>query len=813
MTRSYRRPAIPRRPGEEQAERFVLDIEPAPAPAKPPKPFGDLMRADPDEIRAIARTLWPHLEKQQRWRRDTGLRDLFEHLLEFPGDTWQQRWEASGSDRERTNLPDRLFPDDQKRRFHLIAGIRTAFCMRIIQPSLVGFRANRFGKYPEAFRSLQGDPLLDTYFREVEARTHIPRIHRLTALFDVCCALTCQGIELADLTPSALLHYATESARLGLTVNAKGATTRFAGRLAWEILREMGHFPPSTPPSLRALLYSRPASNEELVDRYGVRNQDIRDLLIAYLDHRRTDADYRSLEGLARMLAGQFWSAIEKINPAQSTLQLDQVTYDQWRESINWLDAKPGTPPRPRKDPHGILIVVRALYADIQTWAVEDPATWARWAAPCPIPRGDLRGHNQRRRRVKERIDNRIRIRQPLLPALVSYVETEYDLARELLARGGAIQVGGTFAFGGSDYERVTIRQDVYDPERILVRLRVIATGELLNVDAREEACFWRWAAVEVLRLSGCRIEELCELSHLSIRQYQRPNGEVIALLVIAPSKTDRERVIPMSAELFHVVAQIIRRLTSGGNPVPLLHRYDPLEHRWTEPMPFLFQRQIGPSRNVVSRGTVLDWLKDICEELGEVNPAFRDMHFTPHDFRRLFASELANSGLPIHIGAALLGHLSIETFRGYVTVCDEDLVRHYQAHLEKRRTLRPPEEYREVTADEWNDFQEHFDKRKVELGGCARPHGTGCQHEFACVRCPMLNINPKMLPRLEEIEQDLLDRRARAEQEAWLGEIEGIDLTLTFLRQKREQTQRLARLTQAGPVPLTLEAPSPRPN
>ena len=65
-----------------------------------------------------------------------------------------------------------------------------------------------------------------------------------------------------------------------------------------------------------------------------------------------------------------------------------------------------------------------------------------------------------------------------------------------------------------------------------------------------------------------------------------------------------------------------------------------------------------------------------------------------------------------------------------------------------------------------------------------------------------MLNINPKMLPRLNEIEVDLLARRSRAEQEGWLGEVEGIDLTLTFLRQKREQTQRLARI---APVDLGL--------
>ncbi|GAA3372290.1 hypothetical protein GCM10017744_103230 [Streptomyces antimycoticus] len=56
-----------------------------------------------------------------------------------------------------------------------------------------------------------------------------------------------------------------------------------------------------------------------------------------------------------------------------------------------------------------------------------------------------------------------------------------------------------------------------------------------------------------------------------------------------------------------------------------------------------------------------------------------------------------------------------------------------------------------------------------------------------------MLHINPKMLPRLAELEADLLDRRARAEAEHWIGEIEGIDLTLTFLRAKRDETQRRA--------------------
>ena len=78
---------------------------------------------------------------------------------------------------------------------------------------------------------------------------------------------------------------------------------------------------------------------------------------------------------------------------------------------------------------------------------------------------------------------------------------------------------------------------------------------------------------------------------------------------------------------------------------------------------------------------------------------------------------------MPIHIGAALLGHLDLETTRGYVAVFNEDVTRHYQAHLQRRRRMRPPDEYLPVTDDEWTEFEAHFDKRKVELGAtCGQP-------------------------------------------------------------------------------------------
>ncbi|MFJ3897560.1 recombinase [Streptomyces sp. NPDC090083] len=69
-----------------------------------------------------------------------------------------------------------------------------------------------------------------------------------------------------------------------------------------------------------------------------------------------------------------------------------------------------------------------------------------------------------------------------------------------------------------------------------------------------------------------------------------------------------------------------------------------------------------------------------------------------------------------------------------------------------------------------------------------------------------MLQVNPKTLPRLEEVEKDLIMRRKRAEEEQWLGEIEGIDLTLTFLRTKQAEAIRSRRRTTVD-----LGLPQPR--
>jgi hypothetical protein len=53
-------------------------------------------------------------------------------------------------------------------------------------------------------------------------------------------------------------------------------------------------------------------------------------------------------------------------------------------------------------------------------------------------------------------------------------------------------------------------------------------------------------------------------------------------------------------------------------------------------------------------------------------------------------------------------------------------------------------------------------------------PQLTGFQAKFreACVRCPLLRVDPAQKPRLEEIHVNLIDRLAEAKQQGWFGEV-----------------------------------------
>ena len=82
-------------------------------------------------------------------------------------------------------------------------------------------------------------------------------------------------------------------------------------------------------------------------------------------------------------------------------------------------------------------------------------------------------------------------------------------------------------------------------------------SGRRRNLNFEEDKAFWGWALIEVLRHTGVRIEELTELTHRSFVAYTLPStGEVIPLLQVTPSKTDKERLLVVSPELGEVLTR-----------------------------------------------------------------------------------------------------------------------------------------------------------------------------------------------------------------------------------------------------------------
>jgi integrase len=715
---------------------------------------------------------------------------MLDWLSGSAGQDWPERWASSGAETRGRDW----FPRTGADRGQMTQGLATLLCLRVLRPG---------------YRWLLGERFLGLWslFGEVNDPAGFTRLNELSHLYDPHAAaeavhalirvMVHTGKPIAALEPADLLAY----------VEVVTATKRpNAMHVAWLLLHDIGVLGDNAPASLHAARGRGQRSVVEMVDSYGPTSRAVRDVFVDYLTERSASLDYSSLRVLSSRLVGVFWCDIERLAPGIGTLRVDPVLARRWKQDLNTLQRG-----GPRLDADAVLMSVRAFYADIAQWALAEPHIWAQWAAPNPVSGADLRGYAKHVRHRQARMHHRTRALAPVLSALSAATHARLSAAQGLLAAAERAGEGEQFAFAERPWHRLRrSRTGAAGAHRPYSQVRVIDTnGAVLDVTTEEADAFWAWAIIEVLRLTGLRVEEMLELTHLSLRRYVRETGDVVPLLQVAPSKTDAERVVPISPELLRVMALIVGRVTGTGDGVPLAPRFDEHEKLWGAPLPHLFQRPARGQHAVFSSRTVQNILDRAVAHARLVDVDGAALRFTPHDFRRIFITELVNSGLPIHIGAALLGHLSLETTRGYVAIYPEQVIEHFQTFVTRRRAERPGEEYREPTNAEWHDFGEHFDLRRVELGDCARPYGTPCIHEHACVRCPMLRVAPDQLTRLVELEQDVHRRIELATARGWRGEADGLQTTLAHITEKKHQ---VAKLNGTTSVPVTLTALNLRP-
>jgi site-specific recombinase XerD len=253
---------------------------------------------------------------------------------------------------------------------------------------------------------------------------------------------------------------------------------------------------------------------------------------------------------------------------------------------------------------------------------------------------------------------------------------------------------------------------------------------------------------VEVLRHTGVRIEELTELSHHSLIHYRLPaTGELVPLLQIAPSKTDAERLLVISPELADVLSAIISRVRDDAGAVPLVVAYDYHERVWNPPMPLLFQRRFGGERRPITGPAIRELITSTLANTGLTDASGQPLRFLPHDFRRILITDAIMHGMPPHIAQLVAGHRDINVTIGYKAVYPEEVINAHRAFIARRRALRPSEEYRTPTDEEWDEFLGHpvdcttsrsMTGSDAWFGGrtwCGRGHAAGADRRAAI--CP----------------------------------------------------------------------------
>ena len=504
----------------------------------------------------------------------------------------------------------------------------------------------------------------------------------------------------------------------------------------YRLLRGAGIISDAAPASLRQLRALGQRTPAELIDRYQISCRPVRDLLVDYLRERQPALDYSSLLQLTQILGKLFWADLERHHPGISSLRLPQDVARAWKQRLQVKtrramtgDGSHAEVTAPRINYRECMSHIRAFYLDIAEWAIEDPARWAQWAAPCPVRENELARRKAARHR-KSRMDDRTRERLPALPLLVTAAGQRKDDAAALLAAARRTEPGQAFTDAGQTLTRAVVPYSSAGK----IWAAEPGTGRRRDLGQEDDYAFWSWAVIEVLRLTGIRIEELLELSHYSLVQYRLPGtGELVPLLQIAPSKTDAERLLLASPELADVLAAIISRVRGPSGAMPLVAGYDRHECRYLPPAPLLFQRRHGQQNQPIGEWTIRRMLTATMADAGITGPAGgRPLRYTPHDFRRLFITDAVINGLPPHIAQVIAGHRDINVTMGYKAIYPDEAIQAHHAFLARRRALRPSEEYRVPTDAEWQEFLGHFERRKVATGTCGRAFSTPCQHEHA---------------------------------------------------------------------------------
>jgi hypothetical protein len=368
-------------------------------------------------------------------------RAILQFLANYPGAGWQQRWVASGADSgaqwlESLEGIDTLHGKTLRR--DLVEALPRLLLCRIVFPNydfLTSYRALTLYSTvrqvfrPDLFSVIEGR-LVSAVGNTVTSRQALVVISKIVLH---------TGRDVNELTADDLLTYRAWRYRKGRKDEAPGSN------LAWTALHGIADLGQHS--TMRDALRPGQRPTHGLVDAYQIRSPNVREVLVKYLDERRPALDYTSFQSLVSILAGVFWSDIERHHPDLGTLNLPTDVAQAWKERLHTVTTTDGQT-RPRENRLSVLICVQGFYRDLQEWALQDP-TWVQWSFPNPIRRAETVGYAKAKRRRTARIHQRVREQLSHLPALVEAAERHRVEQAALLAATNAAPSGRPFEHAG----------------------------------------------------------------------------------------------------------------------------------------------------------------------------------------------------------------------------------------------------------------------------------------------------------------------------------------------------------------------------
>jgi len=248
-----------------------------------------------------------------------GLVKVLDWLQTQPGDTWQDRWIASGADAEPGADWRRLVVGvkvaDPKREYaDLGPGLLAMICGDMVRPSLGWLLRTPSPRKLAASMALTRDPGGFARLAALCAAAVAGSGTTQPALDRIAVIMAARGGIVADITVGDCLQL--------LRICADGsAEGHYNSPLFYQLLHSAGVFAPTAPPTIRTFTTRGQLSVQQLIDRYGISCQPIGDLLVDYLRERQPRLDYTTLESLSRTLGNLFWRDLELHHPGIDSLR------------------------------------------------------------------------------------------------------------------------------------------------------------------------------------------------------------------------------------------------------------------------------------------------------------------------------------------------------------------------------------------------------------------------------------------------------------------------------------------------------------